>query len=274
MTTRPPSGPLAPPPELPSGYSGRRRSAGECERTRRQWERRCHAATFEPLRVTCRLSAPVALGVDGCIHLDAILSMVAANNEHYPHAHRPYAPMGNDPMDFVWVPCRWDDRHWACSALWPSTPGTHGAVQWSQRPTIEYMHLTSAKRVNLVGGPTRARRERLALSATTELTAILVGNADLVRKLLRYVPSIGTKRSQGLGRVSDWDIQPVDTDEYRQWDGIWRRPIPRDAGGTIGIVPPYWYRPWWTPGTRAGAPVEGEMPAGYIDWFDAVDGIA
>lgn len=223
---------------------------------RRRWENICRReAEFMPLRVTCRLAAPLA-GPTAHVHLDALLAWAALHVAHYPQAHRPHAPTSSsrDVTDVPIPVLRDASGVWCCSALWVPDGTPRGRVAWSQRPTVEHMHLLAARQVAVTHGPTRARREELVVWPAHALTAHLIGHPDWVARLLDRIGSVGKKRSQGYGVVAGWLVEPVDDPgSWQVWGGVVRRPLPDPAGRMMGVRPPYWYRPWWRAAIAPGA---------------------
>ena len=221
----------------------------------RRWENICQRdGEFAPLRVTATLSAPLA-GPTPYVHLDALLAWAAIHIAPHPAAHRPFAPTSasRDITDVPIPVARDESGVWCCSALWVPDDTPRGQVAWSQRPTVEHMHLLAAKQVAVTHGPTRARREHLTVWAAATMTAHLVGHPDWIPRLLDHIPSVGKKRSQGYGVVRAWRVEPAgEPDAWRGWGGMVRRPLPDPAGRMMGIRPPYWYRPWWEPAVAPG----------------------
>lgn len=231
------------------------------EKTVANWRNRCRRAGESPvpLRITAHMAAPLA-GPIPYVQLDALLTVAAVHHAHYPGANRPVAPLSSDrDIAPVALPLAHDWRTWCASALTAdgvTTPS--GRARWRMRPAMEYAHLLSSRQVSIKHGTTRAHQGEITLWSASTLTAWCLGDPDLIGKLLRSIPSVGAERSQGYGRVAHWDITEDEAARVG-WlttaDGRLARHYPHPSGTPAGIVPPYWYRPWWTaavaPGDRA-----------------------
>lgn len=212
--------------------------------TDKEWARVCREAVLEPLRVRCVLGSPLC-SIEPLVHLDALLAKRTPPVYRKPAA---WSPTSASVLRPVALPVAWSELGcWECSALWAPDDTLRSISAWRMRPAVEYAHLTAPNNVPTSLGPPRAHDQRIDLWHPATMEAQLVGAADLVRELLAGVTAVGKKRSQGYGRVVRWEVEPCERAAWREWGGRLRRPIPDPLGAPMGVVPPYWYRPWWRP---------------------------
>lgn len=230
---------------------------------REQYEKQVARREMIPLRITALLEAPVCSD-EGWVNVDAVVAYAVAHDCHYPFAHRPAGVTSRDeispppPLPFATV-----DGVTACSCLWPDNP-ERGSTDWSMRPALEYAHLATPNNIRIDGGVTRLRRERVTIWPARSWTAYCLGEPTILARMLRHVHSIGHKRSQGYGAVSGWLVEPDEIARER-WrvreDGTAARALPDPRGDRIGVMPPYWYRPWWERAIRPGQQVPERVAA-------------
>lgn len=220
----------------------------------RDYEQAIRNRPMVPVRIVAHLAAPLC-SRDGHVHLDAVLSFAAMHMLHWPGHHRPAAATSRTVLhDPPPLPLHQLDGVAACSCLWPDV-ADRARQAWRMRPALEYAHLAMPNQIRVDSGPTRLRQEQITIWPSPTLTAHAIGEPRLVERLLRGVPSVGHKRSQGYGRVQAWEIVEDDA-ATMLWrvreDGSAARPLLDTMGIRMGVRPPYWYRPWWQPAIGPG----------------------
>lgn len=205
-----------------------------------------------PLIVRAHLGAPVA-GPQPWVHFDAVLANAVVRLRG---PRRVVAPTSADRLERIALPLAREGAIWCASALWPVGDAPAGRSAWRMRPALEYAHLIRERIVRIDSGRTKAYDEALTLWPQRVWEARCIGQPAEVRKLLRQISAIGKKCSQGYGRVVRWEVEANDLGrEWRSWGGITRRPLPDPDGVRMGVMPPYWYRPWWQPAKAPGEAV-------------------
>jgi CRISPR type IV-associated protein Csf3 len=90
-------------------------------------------------------------------------------------------------------------------------------------------------KVNVGAAQYKNYRMPLTIFLVPELTWYVVGDEDKLTPLLWQITSIGKKRSQGYGKIREWEIEDADEDLSHL------RAIPDPGGDAIyGVRPPYW----------------------------------
>lgn len=224
-----------------------------------RWQTICSRTDrFVPLRVEIRVAAPVCSQTPW-LYLDAILAnMARIYGRHWSAVPLPNMPVREDRIELIPIPVARDPHTgvWRCSCLWPTEPVPPTEAHWVMRPATEYWFLARPRTLRTQSGHTRMRRERLTLWPAPTWEAELEGDPRYVRRLLERTAAIGKKRSQGFGRVLSVTVIELDRPaRWREWDGVAARRIPHPDGPVTGVVPPYWYRPWWRPALDPGTPL-------------------
>jgi CRISPR type IV-associated protein Csf3 len=218
---------------------------------------------MEALRVVASIPQEVSLP-GGPVALDALLGATIAQRDDLP---KPIS--GADLVD-ISLPL----ERSACGRVWLAS-FSEGAFE--ARATRHINKRTDIRMAQAWAGP-RFRRIDIATGANKNyripletghleggaLTWWCLGDAEQIRDLLSLVTYIGKKRSNGLGKVQRWTVEPCEP-----WpgfpvlrDGVPLRTLPLDWPGVREdaeqafrvLSPPYWLRereePAWVPPWR------------------------
>jgi hypothetical protein len=225
------------------------------------------AMQMQPLAIRATPIAPVILGVERIVHLDALLTY--AVTEDFPaktlHAEGSGVAPIPLPLRLLWVSARGLPLY-AASDLHPIGTWTAATAYWHKRYPMDRNEWTSHPNANTTAGRWKDARIPLVTrvpNSDAQLVAYVVGNADEVRRLLNeYVTHVGRKPSTGYGRVGCWEVDVVDEPEEIAIAQILdRRNVPVDyyiEHGSLaeqtrlqrrmipnrGWCPPYWHLPY------------------------------
>ena len=216
-----------------------------------------------PLEITAKLVGPV-LTNDGYIALDSLLHWAVWDmlgrepywDRHATDRRRCAATRRNGDstkgLTFYQLPLRKVNApfrgkwYWAASfAQWPEDVHIDTA-HFSKRFPQERVHLLKGTpTVPIASGPLKSYRIPFNVFVASEVRFYAVGDAEIVRNLLRRVRGIGKKHHRGFGMVREWNVEQCD-DDWSEWlpDGSPSRSIPckeHEADGLFGFRPPYWH---------------------------------
>lgn len=171
-----------------------------------------------PITVTATMATGVAHTSPWGISLDGLL---ASELWHTRKAQDPPAEPALDAADppdldlplARCVPDADGPWHWAATCAWPDPIPTLPTVHtWTGRADHRALeHLTPAlpKVLSDRQGRYRARCMPLLITNCATLTWSAIGDPDAITEILAGVIYIGKKRSQGEGRVLDWNVTPA-----------------------------------------------------------------
>lgn len=229
------------------------------------------------LTVTARLGAPVALDPVWPQTLDGLLASIArrerlgADYGLVVDHHVEHLPLGRLPTKSRWV--------WLATCAQPVDGRPH-LRHWAKRTDAEPAERVVASRLNKYitsGGRYRDHWSPLPVTISTGLRWHCIGDPIELDRLLQHALWVGKKRSQGIGRVVDWDVidhlqtEPgvgihlghAALDPVLWWPtGHPARPIPHRHAADLGVPDaapyPYGYRPPYFGHARYnGNPKEG-----------------
>lgn len=206
-----------------------------------------------PLIVTAHLNGPVATS-DGVFQLDSILEHFAWRLKG-----RPTFEMGAPAANFE-IPVKKIefDGGW----LWSCSQGLakskcDSLVYYQRKFPLERGRMLKAKdrKINIGAGPTKGFRIPLPLSQFDSVVWHLVGDEGEVQAMLDMVTHLGKKRNVGWGRISKWQVEPVDFNwSLVRAEGGPACPLPLPVAKSLGLDfderdavlvgyrPPYWHR--------------------------------
>jgi len=197
------------------------------------------------LRVTATLAAPIV--ADEEIHLDALLIAARPGPGTRPTRSTPVAEITYPPLPIGRIAAHgaWT---YACSTWQLPQEARGGREHLTKRRDAADVD-NSAKAFTPNSG--RGRNYLLPLP-TIETPAVwwtVVGRRGPLKKLLRYVPAIGSKRRHGYGRVLRWDVELSDADPLCAFvfTGRANRWLPASwvvyasSVDNGPVIPPYWH---------------------------------
>lgn len=212
----------------------------------------------QPLKVTARLGSPIVfaepLMLDGLLeyrscHLNQIGGGLLTRSDPAPVYGEVPIPLLRKQFGGLLVPC--------CSS--PVFLTDH---QWHEHvckrfPTefSELLQRDKLTKLNTTGGRYKSFRLPLHCRSVEQLVWFCWGHRRPLLKMLRGIPSLGKKRSDGYGRVTEWSVAAVEQDYSwfapRGNDLLLMRPLPAcDAlpGNLTGyradfgaVQSPYWH---------------------------------
>lgn len=217
---------------------------------------------IQPLRVTATLRNGIAHASPWTISLDGLLAAQLWQQ------HRSLQPPGpaaleqpNPPdLDLPLARCQADPTwwHWAATCGWPDRPASDPEIRfWGTRLDHRHAEQTTPglpHHLHDSKGRWKAFWMPLPVTVAHSLTWHALGDPEAIQRLLEPITAIGKKRSQGEGRVTNWDITVDDTlDEFAAGHlsptGTLARPCPAacltgrhisDGGpGFAGLRPPH-----------------------------------
>lgn len=231
-----------------------------------------------PLRVVATLRDGAPLAAYDPVNLDNLLARAvvhqATRGALLPESPTPYALP-------VPLKCLWRSEQglplWACTPFRPEGQGVGDVTYWHKRAQPGTWTKGS---LNFRNGRWMERRVPLPTIICQRWVAEAEGDPQEVARLLRGLAFVGKKRSQGLGEVESWTVEPLESFALVR-DGRLTRALPLLAvsllggampeGGTVPVAwtPPQWmprlFVPGWWPGTR--------VLAFERDWFAEVEGL-
>lgn len=233
-------------------------------------------------KITAYLSSPLALSPGGVPpHLDALCEYVmskkaraikeSSNGHRHPVAvtipGQPVDKQGTLPIPIVRV---WNDCGNGLKCPIPRV--SQGIIEPSKESVTHYhsafpleraLSLTEKQRTTVAttGGPMKSHRLPLRVVDTNRV----VWFAELrdrtknsrrrcspmseLRKILKQVPFIGKKTSQGFGLVSEWLVEATELDASWIYEGVLMRPLPLSLAKDVlhgkhrcfgAVAAPYW----------------------------------
>jgi hypothetical protein len=198
-----------------------------------------HQAIFE-------MDAPLC--VNGALMLDGLLAWVLAREVGLPQ--RLSIPQR---IDFD-LPVARDDRGWfKCSRLlWDG--GALDMQTWKKTPRFaKHDRFLSEDKVMVTKGKYKAHQVPIETVAVDRAWFLFESDApDEVDRMLRRVPGLGKKVSQGHGLWRKLTVQPVAGDFYAEI----LRPLPMESFSVedyedVRVEMSAWYYPYWEPTNRA-----------------------
>jgi hypothetical protein len=198
---------------------------------------------MEPLRITFRLKAPLALGFPW-INLDALLAHVKLREEL---GERYYAlPTKVPAVGEVDLPLRrWRDLYVASVSLIdgrPELPGEFRVFSYFKRGDFPF----TRGRVSRSRGFFKDFYLRLPYVTAATVVFYCTGEKEEVERLARLVPALGKDRNIGFGLVREAAVEEVEEERGLTWRGLAMRPIPVrylrwfEEAVQLAYKPPYW----------------------------------
>jgi CRISPR type IV-associated protein Csf3 len=206
--------------------------------------------TFSPLRIRAYLQCPILC--DGYLPIDGILYSVhvrahwGAEEMSLPNAS--VAPPGRRFSDLPHLPLKQIQSHtreWYYAASWAQWPAHTVPIQdaWSKRLDLSIatgLLDPHTKRVDPASGKYKAYRMPVFGFAALSVTWYVMGVQQPLVDLLRFVPFLGKKTSQGYGAVLSWEVTPCENDwSVTGPQGALMRAVPAAHGPRYAIRPPY-----------------------------------
>lgn len=219
-----------------------------------------------PMRITAEMGAQVVYDGDP-IHFDGLLAGAVWNRMIGQGEAQPgEAPEGDTvPDDFELPLARWtaplvgechpsllddDARLWGWKASDVVWPDEFRECTWALRrmpSSGDFAEHTDADKWDDSTGILKPRDKTYPTRFATHLHWYAVGDPGEVRDLLSWVSHIGHLRNEGMGKVIDWTVEPIDDDRSLIHEGQLRRTLPASKvdspepriRGTIR--PPYWH---------------------------------
>jgi CRISPR type IV-associated protein Csf3 len=211
--------------------------------------------SFVPLKITAHLRTGVIS--DRWLPLDAIL-LYQASRQRFGVQCRTLAGGESESKDvsmpLAIVHSGKHDWYYACSWAQPQPWWVEeGHDYWNKRFDQNFAYLVNfgGKRGKVIieKGRYKAYHTPVFYYVALQIEWYCVGDGAEIERLLSTVTHIGKKRSQGWGRVSQWEIEPCSEDWSVRRDGQLTRGVPmQDAGGKpfrlqhYGVRPSYYRR--------------------------------
>lgn len=239
------------------------------ERAAKHWAPRAS----EPLRLRAWLGAPVTwdgydpLTVEGAIQYLVIALETGRIPDDVYYGCPVTAPLQDtdvqipivDTDSFGTIPI-------ALASCGIFSPGAVASVRWRRtRPRADYY---GVDRVKVSTADMKAHNIPAATVIARYLDFYVVGDRELLKRLLRDVTELGSRRGGGLGRIHGWEVT-----EHADWSlygpgGQLMRTLPRSAGEEMvgadlrecTLRAPYWHPRTrglgWVPTQRLGSQEE------------------
>jgi CRISPR type IV-associated protein Csf3 len=212
---------------------------------------------MEPIQVTVLLSSPVGGAFD--LPLDGILSAAWMRRERPDLYYSSQPPATVEELVEAELPLekRGDGEQWywsASFARWPASASDDRQF-WNKRvdqKEIERVDMGKASQLNIGSGRYKAYHMPVPTRSALAIRWHCFGELAEIKGLLSSVFHFGKKRSQGMGAVREWCVEPVAFD-YSCWrDDRPMRTIPFGEGlltekrqgfdlGFRTYRPPYWF---------------------------------
>ncbi|MCB9172317.1 MAG: hypothetical protein H6637_05275 [Ardenticatenales bacterium] len=216
---------------------------------------------FEPHRVRAWLRTPVVsdqfLPLDGILLYQAHRNLEGAQIMTLPGEYVRNA-VSNLPLGMVHA----GRRNWYYRASWAVWGDEgEGKSNWVKRFDQQYVGMIDfgkkKGRVDVGSGHYKAYRMTVYTRPSRWVEWYVMSDYDCLVWLLSTVTHLGKKASQGWGRVSKWEIEPMEADHSIWRDGELMRGIPAEdvmeyiadgntphglQRGEYGIRPSYWKR--------------------------------
>lgn len=147
-------------------------------------------------------------------------------------------------------------RLWKASALFPADEPLEALRYWRKRAKEKHFELLKSS-ICTTNGICRDYNVPMPVIKANELVCWCVGDKKSIRKELKRLRYIGKKRSQGVGRISAIDVQPVEYDYSWTKDGLATRWLPDPDGvRRVRVKPPYWNNCDRVPCCEVGAEIK------------------
>lgn len=194
---------------------------------------------------------------DGALHLDSLLAHAVVKAWTGPPIQWSAAQANVVPVPLA---CLWVSPHGL--PLWASTPLVpHDlavwASHWHKRYPSDRAHWGKRQVANLSAGRWKEFRVPIRRHGASALTALCVGHAPTITRLLEQLAFVGKRPAAGYGRVRRWVVEewpeppanplaliaaqrPVPVAYLTERGEDWSLDRARHAGWT----PPYWERRW------------------------------
>ena len=213
--------------------------------------------SVEPLRIVAHLRTGVVS--DQWLPLDAILLYQACREQLGPEVAT--APGGGRPPGGITMPLKVihpGEEYWYYACSWAQPQPwwvAEGRDHWNKRFDVGFAHLADFRgrrgKVIIEQGRYKAYHMPIFYRVSQRIEWYCVGDGERIGELLSTVTHLGKKRSQGYGRVAEWEIAcwPWDWSVWR--DGNLTRGVPWadivDAGRPFnvayyGLRPSYYRR--------------------------------
>ena len=214
---------------------------------------------FVPLQITVQLASPPVF-YQSPLSLDALLAYAVVQRATYgqglPKTIEPYnIPL---PIEKLWECPETGLPLWDATQFHPVEANTRQPAYWHKRGYNPQLLKTQRNgrphNANFGQGRHKEYRMPLPLQTAKVWRAFCVGNLSAIGELLKSVSAIGKKRSQGYGKILNWEITEVSDFPYGHEGRLIKSfpigsSIPELPSGTIwdmyetGWTPPYWFAP-------------------------------
>jgi CRISPR type IV-associated protein Csf3 len=215
----------------------------------------------ENLQVDLNFLSPIAYIDD--IALDGILSYFSISNIISDLGLCPQSCLPFPDGIQIDIPLPFEKRgtekkYWSCSFGIPEKQRT-SITKWRKRWDEENDHMVDfgkkAKRVDHKSSHFKAYDMPLVLQDVEKLSFYCFANKEELKRLVQQIQFVGKKRTQGFGRIKNYNIFPIKNDWSEKKEGKYTRAIPFQKGnlekgmyGTFkkcGYYPPYWFYVDW-----------------------------
>lgn len=167
------------------------------------------------LRITATLSHGIAHASPWTISLDGLLASQLWQEQKRANPEISQALAADNPpdLDLPLARCLIDPEHWhwAATCGWPNHPQPTPEIRhWASRLDHRHVEHTAhslPRHISAEKGRWKAYYMPLPVTLCTSLTWHAHGDKNRIQDLLQGIVSIGKKRSQGEGRVSNWVVE-------------------------------------------------------------------
>lgn len=214
-----------------------------------QWLAEYQALKKQPLLITADLITPYIGAIGDRLHFDSILAYAWVASQPYPVAFNDamVTPLPLELLRTVDGPSDAVLPVWAATCLLPQGDVLRDKAYWHKRYPVDRSEFSTKLNASMVGGRNKEYRVPMQTIHVPQLRSVVIGNHTEIDRLLKFVSNVGTRRTQGYGRVGRWSIEPLDWTLEEARSAIPNeRPMPANKGFLAGFTPPYWYAPWHT----------------------------
>lgn len=222
---------------------------------------RYQAMGMEPLMVRAKVGPyrPADEGT-GAVHLDGLLAAAVEKDHPVPMRFSDEANVIPIPVKCLWVSSDGLPL-WAASDLRPAGEMRRQTKYWHKRVVEERLDVVKKLPSNTRTGAGKPYRVPYTTIESGAVAGLAFGNAEEIYRLLNeYIPSIGKRGAEGLGRVRNtgFEVLPLSDSHEEFVEHLLRmRPVPisylseQDDGIPVNAslrpmtwTPPYWWLPW------------------------------
>lgn len=198
---------------------------------------------MRPLKITAKMMTGEIITYDKYLPFDAAMADIWMRENHPEIMASSQSSISQDNLIIAELPLarlgQGDDWYWACSFACGEILGEE-IVYWHKRfdsqNAEEFVDFGKRRgAVNTSSAKYKNYRMPMVKVLVPELVWYAVGELSDVERLVKKIPALGKKRSQGFGIVREWIVAewPEDLSSLRA--------IPDENGEFYtGIKPPYW----------------------------------